>query len=262
MQTGLENCPPELQGGSLFRFPLRTTKDHLHSSKIIRTNEGKLITECITSNSMFGMLLSWVSKMKEAMLFLNHIKELQFIVIEEKSKNLEIKNKYCREVDDSALHGLQEALSSFKNKQGNKSVVTRYPLTIRDIYCSLSGKEISTEEKWLIQQGVGDIDNEDQTWSFIDTVKPRHGIAAPIPPPQKPYVTQSILTKTETFSRKEKFLGCVFCFLPLPVSSNLPVHINGNFILNSNRRHLWVSTDTEREDDRSAWNSRLFQAIL
>ena len=261
LQTGLENCPPELRGGSLFRFPLRTTKDHLHSSKIIKTKEGKLITECITSSNMFGMLHSWAPKMKEAMLFLNHIKELQFIVIEEKNKNLEIKSKFCREVGDSALHGLQEALSSFKNRQGNKSVVMRYPLTIRDIYCSPSGKESSTEEKWLIQQGVGDIDNEDQTWSFIDTVKPRHGIAAPIPTPQKPYVTQSILTKTETFSGKEKFLGCVFCFLPLPVSSKLPVHINGNFILNSNRRHLWVSTDTEREDDRSAWNSRLFQAI-
>ena len=246
----------------MFRFPLRTTKDHLDSSKIIRTKEGKLITECITSNNMFGMLRSWAPKMKEAMLFLNHIKELQFIVIEEKSKNLEIKNKFFREVGDSALHGLQEALSSFKNKQGNKSVVMRYPLTIRDIYCSPSGKESSTEEKWLIQQGVGDTDNEDQTWSFVDTVKPRHGIAAPIPPPQKPYVTQSILTKTETFSRKEKFLGRVFCFLPLPVSSKLPVHINGNFILNSNRRHLWVSTDTEREDDRYGFQQKLEERMI
>ena len=262
LQTELKNCPPELRGGSLFRFPLRTTKDHLDNSKIIQRNkEGKPITECITSNSMFRMLSSWAPKMKDAMLFLNHIKELQFIVIEEKSKNLEIKNKFCREVDDSALHGLQEALSSFKNKQGNKSVVTRYPLTIRDIYCSSSGKESSAEEKWLIQQGVGDIDNEDQTWSFIDTVKPRHGIAAPIPTPQRPYVTESILTRTGTFSQEEKFLGCLFCFLPLPVSSNLPVHINGNFILNSNRRNLWVSTEAKREDDRSAWNSRLFQAI-
>ena len=266
LQSGLENCPPELQGGTLFRFPLRTTKAHLKSSRIIhRDKEGKPTTEYLTcSDIMSRMLNSWSSKMKEAMLFLNHIVELQFVVIEESSNQLEVKKKFCSEVDDSAQQSrktLRKALSSFKSRQSNKSVVIRYPLTIKNIHRNLYGRESSTEEKWLIQQGVGDIDNDDQFWSFTDNVQPRHGIAAPIPPPQKQQSSEAISAKVDTFSGKVKFKGTVFCFLPLPECSNLPVHINGSFILNSNRRNLWKSTEEGREDDRSAWNNRLFQAI-
>ncbi|CAI5478867.1 unnamed protein product, partial [Closterium sp. Yama58-4] len=35
------------------------------------------------------------------------------------------------------------------------------------------------------------------------------------------------------------FQGRAFCFLPLPVRPNLPVHINGYFELSSNRRDIW-----------------------
>ena len=38
--------------------------------------------------------------------------------------------------------------------------------------------------------------------------------------------------------------GKAFCFLPMPVSTGLPVHINGLFELSTNRRELWyVSVD-------------------
>jgi sacsin len=33
--------------------------------------------------------------------------------------------------------------------------------------------------------------------------------------------------------------GQVFCFLPLPVDSGLPVFVNGYFELSSNRRDIW-----------------------
>ena len=34
--------------------------------------------------------------------------------------------------------------------------------------------------------------------------------------------------------------GQVFCFLPLPVDSGLPVFVNGYFELSSNRRDIWA----------------------
>ena len=260
LQSGLDDCPPEIKDGSLFRFPLRTTEDHLKMSQIIqRDEEGSPTSGHLTATAMLEKLKDWAPRMKKAMLFLNHVTELQFIVIEENSNRLDIKKKFCTQADESALQShtkLLRAVSAFTNKQGNKSEVVRYSLTISDI-----GQKGSTEERWLIQQGVGDIDNEEQVWTYVSTVKPRHGIAAPIPSLQKPNLSDRVAGKVEQFSGKEKFVGSVFCFLPLPVTSDLPVHINGNFDLDSSRRNLYTSTEKGREDDRSTWNIRLFQAI-
>lgn len=33
--------------------------------------------------------------------------------------------------------------------------------------------------------------------------------------------------------------GTAFCFLPLPIPTNLPVHVNAYFELSSNRRDIW-----------------------
>ena len=52
----------------------------------------------------------------------------------------------------------------------------------------------------------------------------------------------------------------MFCFLPLPLYSGLPVHINGHFILNSTRRNLWSATDSEG-DEKSRWNQNILRAI-
>ncbi len=264
LQSGLENCPLELSGGSLFRFPLRHTKQHLLDSKIIpRDNYGIPIDDPITSKSMLERLKEWAPSMKEAMLFINNVTELKFMVIAENGKTIDVMKRYCTKVEDSAQESrleLHKAMSDFGKKKGNKSLVIRYPLTISEIHCS-SGKEARTDEKWLIQQGLGDIENEEQTWSFIDTIKPRHGIAAPISLLQPPKMSFTQVFRRTTPPSEESLKGKVFCSLPLPVTSNLPVHINGNFILNSTRRNLWTSTEEEREDDRSVWNNRLFQAI-
>lgn len=37
--------------------------------------------------------------------------------------------------------------------------------------------------------------------------------------------------------------GAAYCFLPLPVKTDLPVHVNGYFELSSNRRDVWWGDD-------------------
>ena len=260
LQSGLENSPPELSSGTLFRFPLRNTKEYLMDSKIVPRN-AENVPQCdlVTSSSMYQNLIKWAHSMKEAMLFLNSVTELKFFCIEEEGNLIHTMKECWTVFDGSGERGrkeLSKALSDFNKKKGNTSIIVRYPLNIKESY-RYCGKAISTEEKWLIQQGVGDIENEQQTWSFIETVKPRHGIAAPIlltPPPKHDF-------PVKTFMPKDDFKGKVFCFLPLPLFSKLPVHINGNFILNSTRRNLWNSSGEGREDNRSVWNNQLFQAI-
>ena len=91
--------------------------------------------------------------------------------------------------------------------------------------------------------------NQDQTWQYVRTVKPRHGIAAPLD------------IKCDGRGRHERLEGQLYRFLPLPVKSGVPVHVNGSFILDSNRRDLWKCTNPDDQDDRSRWNDNLFKAI-
>ena len=53
--------------------------------------------------------------------------------------------------------------------------------------------------------------------------------------------------------------GDVFCYLPLPIKSQLPVHVNGGFAVTSNRRHLHEATGDDKETRLAQWNDALWK---
>jgi sacsin len=53
-------------------------------------------------------------------------------------------------------------------------------------------------------------------------------------------------------------MGNAFCFLPLPIETGLPVHVNGHFALDQNRSHLF---GTYKEDVRYIWNKCLLEQV-
>jgi hypothetical protein len=57
--------------------------------------------------------------------------------------------------------------------------------------------------------------------------------------------------------------GQAFCFLPLPVQTYLPVHVNAYFELSSNRRDIWRADDTTGESKiRGQWNVMLMTDVI
>ncbi|GIM06469.1 hypothetical protein Vretimale_10712, partial [Volvox reticuliferus] len=57
--------------------------------------------------------------------------------------------------------------------------------------------------------------------------------------------------------------GRAFCFLPLPIRTGLPVHVNGYFELSSNRRDIWYGGDMSGAGAaRSSWNVALMADAL
>lgn len=57
--------------------------------------------------------------------------------------------------------------------------------------------------------------------------------------------------------------GQAFCFLPIPVKTGLPVHVNGYFELSSNRRDIWYGADMDRGGKlRSDWNRCLLEDVV
>ena len=53
--------------------------------------------------------------------------------------------------------------------------------------------------------------------------------------------------------------GNVFCYLPLPIHSGLPVHVNGAFSVASNRRNLKETTEDDKASIGVEWNNVLLQ---
>lgn len=54
--------------------------------------------------------------------------------------------------------------------------------------------------------------------------------------------------------------GQAFAFLPLPVRTGMPVHVNGTFELSSNRRDIWHGDSMSGDGAaRAAWNLALLK---
>ena len=233
LQDHTLELPEEIRYGSLFRFPLR------HSQELIANSQ--LVIEPripINAQNMEENLMKWAPDMRETLFFLNNVTELQFFVIDD-NKVSQIKH-YKIEIDAKGQKSrarMQERVHNF-TKSTPSPHVKSYTLTLIE---TTEGYRKRKPEKWLIQQGIGDLQKPEQTWLYLPRMKPKHGIAAPL-------------------CASERSDMRVFCFLPLPIKSNLPVHINGSFVLHSSRRQLWQPT-SRYIDDKAKWNKNLMEAI-
>jgi len=108
-----------------------------------------------------------------------------------------------------------------------------------------------SSDEWIIVQRLG-FDNPDQVPDSVNSayncrdfaLLPRGGVA---------YRTTSNHKRGNNPSQ-------LFCFLPLPIQLQLPVSINGDFVLDyETRRHLWSS---EMADYETEWNNCLMEKIV
>ena len=229
--------PPEIHQdeGTLFRFPLRHSRELVEKSKII--SEG----HPLSCWRMKEELDEWAPLMKEALLFLNNVRELKFYVIDDTpNSSILLTHHFVAQLEQEAVDKcktLHKQTKRFTESDSKHPFVIHYSLSL------LEKEPKKGEEKWLIQQGVGDVKNPQQHWEYLARMKPQHGIAAPV-------------------SKTDSVHNCkIFCFLPLPLRSRLPVHVNGKFVLDAARSGLWQSRDPLRPDDKQIWNLRLIEAI-
>ncbi|CAG2253129.1 unnamed protein product [Mytilus edulis] len=113
----------------------------------------------------------------------------------------------------------------------------------------------SSSTSWIVTWASGTSRSNDLALkSSTKRVLPLGSVACPV-------------TKTEeglykTCSLKDLPFGFyhsshVFCYLPLPVETSFPVHINGSFAVTSDRRRLSCKTVDDKDSFDSDWNEAL-----
>ena len=231
----LDEFPPEFRDGSLFRLPLRS---------MMAARKSKIVEDSAYFNvkELEENLKRWIPQMREALLFVHNVCDVRLYVIEDCKKSIGI----LQWVDPHPV----TLCSHVESVKGKKKVIKECGNVSLVMYnMKLANKQTNKEEKWHIQLGEGNIENSSLDWNLIKPPdfegRPRHGIAFPV--------------------EVEEFKGKSFCFLPMPNKTNLPVHIHGQFVLNSDRRCLWISSnendDSASTDKKEIWNRSLIEAI-
>ena len=215
-------------GGSLFRLPLKLTEEQASLSEIVQ--------DVIHLQQLEEELKSWVSKVTEALLFLQNVSEIKLFVID---------NGIKLQVHTSCTRGHQRIIKASENIR-----LVMFPIKLVVKSTAFLIEESKTD--WLVQLGEGNVAEPEFDWKRIKPVNleyhPCHGVAALL--------------------NADHLKGKSFSFLPLPGETNLPVHIHGQFILHSDRRSIWIYSDSSKNgsnvasnDPKANWNLHLCRAI-
>ena len=257
---GIFDCTDEVfsQGfydGTLFRFPLRRKPSELSGT-------------LYSAEKMDTLFESFQADAHLMLLFLQHLESIELFVREESESNP--RRIFQVKVADKSLETVRAKRKEFRTRitPGEvmaASITVTYPITIETVdfdsllddnmkqhsflvtnyFCG--GKVSSTFKKLMT----------DRDLSYLPTV----GVAMALPTGPK--------LQTPTIK------GHVFCFLPLPVQKNsltgLPVHVNGFFALNQNRRYIKFPTAEQEYQERTGrrltdksllWNKCLLEEAI
>ncbi|XP_078000240.1 sacsin-like [Glandiceps talaboti] len=242
-----------LEGGTLFRFPLR---QHGDRSDISHT----------TFDEWNGRNLLDKFKIQafDSLLFLNYVKTIK---ISEITQSGQLKQLYSVEAemtktDEEERARLAQYISSNKNTIASDiaAKLVHYDLSIKD-------SEGRNEQLLVVQQfGFAVPPSVDLTHEDIGRLLPRVGVAAIVSdyPTKSEQLLCSELKAGATIqpSRTHRKRCSAYCFLPLPIETNLPVLVNGHFALDRSRRYLWKDTSDSFQSFRSAWNEQLIGRAL
>ncbi|XP_061082376.1 sacsin-like [Conger conger] len=216
----------KLEEGTMLRLPLRTEK-MAEMSQISKNTIDDLDIEELSS--------AFKEDPEGLILFLRHIRKIQFheMTLDGQIKTtISAEIKLSRECDVKKVHFQNHIQKSLDSGGPIESLQTIYKMDI--------SSSIKKHSEWIVAEQFGFMnENTDEQSSR-----------------RVPQAAVAACLKSETL---QPFTGRVFCSLPLPSSTGLPVHINGNFEVDSSRRDLWKE---DGKSSKSDWNESLKLDII
>jgi hypothetical protein len=249
--------------GTLFRLPLRTSS---------QANTSLLSKRTISPDDAEALLRSLQNEASAMLLFLKSVERIEIKLWTSNSQmepemlySCSISNmtptleRYRSFVGDAVRFSNSSASAALSGKGSSTSLGSTSRIEIADFTLKIQCQQIENveyEEVWEVcnQLGGGGCSRmaEDPNNSLLRLV-PWGGVAA--------FVDSS---PQQRRSPNHQTGGLAYCFLPLPVQTELPVMVNGFFELSSNRRDVWqAGVDMEGDGrTRAEWNISLMKDII
>ncbi|KAK9117869.1 hypothetical protein Scep_015962 [Stephania cephalantha] len=274
--------------GTLFRFPLRTE---------LAASRSQIKKERYAPEDVLSLFSSFSEVASEALLFLRNVKSISLFVKDGVGHEMKLYNRVERNhfnelgaeshPRDLMLNFIQGRKQAGMDKDQFLNKLSKTSENDLPWYCQ---KIVITEEDtcgrrshfWMMGECLGggrarkkSIASENRSHNFV----PWACIAAymyTVNLQETKILSGSQSTESEAGSsadafpvpsdflaNRRDFEGRAFCFLPLPISTGLPVHVNAYFELSSNRRDIWFGNDMAGGGKaRSDWNIFLLEDVV
>ena len=220
-------------GHTVFRLPLT------------RRNRGSKINgEKFTTSDIEELFKVFMQSSKEVLLFLNNIKSISAIEIKKDGQCIHrftTSSVIPSEYTDDCMKFLKASIEcTTKLRSGVKPEPLSLFHKLDILQCTEAHEE---KQSWLVQKAVcGTFKRQELQLALKQhNLRAVGGVAAPL-----------------HASKREQHR--LFCYLPTPVETNLPVHVNGHFIVDDSRKHLESKQIFGR--DCSDWNFLLTERVI
>ncbi|KAH9612108.1 hypothetical protein KSS87_002588 [Heliosperma pusillum] len=260
--------------GTLFRFPLRTPSVAPRSQI---KQEGYAPEDVLSLFSSFSQVVS------ETLLFLRRVKSISLYVKDGTNTEMQLVHRVQRQTvpeSEPSQHSPQHMFDLLNGDQRkpmdrnqfldklSRFTEDNLPRRCQKVVMTENSSSCNVSHEWMMTEclGSGKLHNDSAfikskshkclPWAavaaYLQSIEVDNGSS------DYPQAEKSV----GPLRNQENFDGRAFCFLPLPISTGLPVHVNAYFELSSNRRDIWFGNDMSGGGrKRSDWNIYLLEHV-
>ncbi|KAM3391279.1 hypothetical protein ACQJBY_012755 [Aegilops geniculata] len=270
--------------GTLFRFPLRNEA---------AASRSQIKREQYATQDVEMLFSSFSEVVSEALLFLRNVKKVTLYVKEHDSQEMQLVHRALKQNSSEVskephalntmlafVHGNQSSgmdRNTFFNRL-NKTKDSDLPWSCQKVAILEQSPTVHLVHSWILTECIGggharklSTASDSKSHFFV----PWASVAA--------YLHSASVDDTKELSGEAEvncddsvpkhlalqssqsrnlFEGRAFCFLPLPINTSIPVHVNAYFELSSNRRDIWIGNDMAGGGRvRSEWNLALLEDV-
>lgn len=277
--------------GTLFRFPLRNRT---------AASRSQIKKEAYSPEDVLALFSSFAELISETLLFLRNVKTISVFVKDGTSREMQLLHRVVKHnVNDyldepCQLHPIRSIFHRNEKygvdrdqflSQLHKTTSDHVPCNCEKVLVLEQNSSIKSLHLWMISECLrsGQWKNkilsiDKKSHSFI----PYASVAAYLHcfnmddmneesdsddqvarEKLKSMVLNHSQVPKDNLTLTKAIEGRAFCFLPLPISTGLPAHINAYFELSSNRRDIWFGNDMAGGGKvRSDWNMLLLEEVI
>lgn len=267
--------------GTLFRFPLR---------KAGVASRSQIKKEGYAPEDVLSLFASFSQVVSDALLFLRKVKTISLFLKEGSGSELQLLHRvHCDHVSEPEMesNSLYQVFNIIGNhnagmdkdellKKLNGFIDKDLPYKCQKIVVTEQSSSSCISHCWMTSECLGtggtkknltvvDKSHKSLPWAcvaaYIHSVT--HGGVDDVRNMKNDFLCNIFQASSVSIESRRNFEGRAFCFLPLPISTGLPTHVNAYFELSSNRRDIWFGNDMAGGGKkRSDWNLYLLEEVV